>query len=172
MFTKEKLEALRAQPADSKVAVEYLRDRKQASAQVTVPKAMPFAVPRVAVAPRVPGVPGAVEHRKMIFVGEDGKVQAFEHGDGMAPPAGMPKDGKQVEKRKYVMVDKDGKRTEWEGDAGDTPPAWVQAMPKDGKRVEKRVQVIVDDKGNRTVIEDDALPPPLPPAPAAPPKGG
>ena len=169
---REAMEALRAQPADSKVAVEYLRDRTQASAQVTVPKAMPFAVPRVAVAPRVPGVPGAVEHRKMIFVGEDGKVQAFEHGDGVAPPAWASKDGKHVEKRKYVMVDKDGKRTEWEGDAGDTPPAWVQAMPKDGKRVEKRVQVIVDDKGNRTVIEDDELPPPPPPAPPAPPKGG
>ena len=170
---REAMEALRAQPADSKVAVEYLRDRKQGAAQVSVPKAMPFALPRIAAAPRAPGMPGAVEHRKMIFVGGDGKMQTFEHGDGTAPPARMPKDGKQVEKRKYVMVDKDGKRTEWEGDAGDTPPAWVLAMPKDGKRIEKRVQVLVDDKGNKTVIEDDELPPPpAAPAPPAPPKGG
>jgi hypothetical protein len=108
----------------------------------------------------------------MIFVGEDGQVQAFEDGDGKAQPSWASRDGERVERRKFVMVDKDGKRTEWEGDAGDTPPAWVQAMPKDGKRVEKRVQVIVDDKGNRTVIEDDALPPPPQPAPPAPPKGG
>ena len=169
---REAMEALRAQPADSKVAVEYLRDRKQGTAQVSVPKAIPFALPRVAMATHAPGMPGAVEQRKMIFVGGDGKVQTFELGDGKAPPAWAPTDGKQVEKRKYVMVDKDGKRTEWEGDAGDTPPAWVQAMPKDGNRVEKRVQVFVDDKGNKTVIEDDGLPPPAAPAPPAPPKDG
>lgn len=152
---REAMDALRAQPADAKVTVEYLRDRSSATAQVIVPRAMPFALPRIAAAPRAPGMSGAVGHRKMIFVGGDGKVQAFDLGDGKAPPAGAPKDGKQVEKRKYVMVDKDGKRTEWEGDAGDTPPAWVQAMPKDGKRIEKRVQVLVDEKGNKTVIEDE-----------------
>ena len=166
---REAMEALRAQPADAKVAVDYLRDRANATAQVSVPKALPFSLPRVAIAPRAPGMPGAIEHRKMVFVGEDGKVQTFEDGDGKAPPAWLPKDATRVEKRKFVMVDKDGKRTEWEGDAGDAPPAWVQTMPKDGKRIEKRVQVIVDDKGNKTVVEDDELPPP-PPAPPVPPK--
>ncbi|QIL19960.1 PDZ domain-containing protein [Thermomonas sp. HDW16] len=168
---REAMEALRAQPADAKVAVDYLRDRNSATAHVSVPKALPFAVPRIA-APRAPGMPGAIEHRKMIFVGEDGKVQTFEDGDGNAPrarTASMSKDGERIQKRRFVMVDKDGKRSEWEGDADDTPPAWVQAMPKDGKRVEKRVQVIVDDKGNKTIIEGDGLPLPPPPAP---PKGG
>ncbi len=157
---REAMDALRAQPADGKVAVEYLRDRATATAQVSVPKALPFKVPMAAMAPRAPGMPGAIEHRKMVFVGEDGKVQTWDD-----------KDGKRVEKRKYVVLDKDGKRREWEGDAGDTPPAWVQALPKDGQRVEKRVQVIVDDKGNKTVIEDDGLPlpPPPPPVPAPPP---
>ena len=169
---REAMEALRAQPADAKVAIEYLRDRKSATAQINVPKAMSFTIPRIAVAPRAPGMPGAIEDRKMIFVGADGKVQTFEAGDARAPSAwaeSIPKDGKRVEKRKYVVIDKDGKRLEWEGDAGDTPPAWVQALPKDGSRIEKRVQVIVDDKGNKTIIEDDATPPPAPPAPA---KGG
>ena len=157
---REAMEALRAQPADGKVAVEYLRDRASATAQVSVPKALPFKVPMVAMAPRAPGMPpGAVEHRKRVFVGEDGK----------AARAWDDKDGKKVEKRKYVVVDKDGKRREWEGDADDTPPTWVQALPKDGKRVEKRMQVIVDDEGNKTVIEDDALPPPPPPPVPAPP---
>lgn len=165
---REAMEALRAQPADGKVAVEYLRDRKPGAAQVSMPKAMPFALPPVAMAPHAPGMPGAGEHRQMIFVGGDGKVQTFESGDGKGP-----KDGTQVERRKYLMVDKDGKRTEWEGDAGDTPPAWVQAMPKDGKRIQKRVQVFGDGKGNKTIIEDDELPPPpAAPAPPAPPKGG
>ncbi|HWS78933.1 MAG TPA: PDZ domain-containing protein [Thermomonas sp.] len=165
---REAMEALRAQPAEAKVAVEYLRDRRNATAQVSVPKAMPFALPRVAAAPHAPGMPGAIEHRRMVFVGEGGTVQAVEHGAGPLPPAWAPKDGQQVGKHKVVMVDKDGKRSEWEGDAGDTPPAWVQAMPKDGKHVETRVQVIVDDKGNKTVLEDDELPPPAPPSP---PKG-
>lgn len=169
---REAMEALRAQPAEGKVAVDYLRDRVAGSAQVSVPKALPFSLPRVAMAPRAAGVPGSIEKRRMVFVDADGKVQTFEDGDGKAPPAWVgeiPKDGKRVDKRKYVLIDKDGKRREWEGDAKATPPAWVEALPKDGKRVEKRVQVIVDDKGNKTVIEDDGLPPPAPPAP---PKGG
>ena len=169
---REAMEALRAQPAEGKVAVDYLRDRVAGSAQVSVPKALPFSLPRVAMAPRAAGVPGSIEKRRMVFVDADGKVQTFEDGDGKAPPAWVeeiPKDGKRVDKRKYVLIDKDGKRREWEGDAKATPPAWVEALPKDGKRVEKRMQVIVDDKGNKTVIEDDGLPPPAPPAP---PKGG
>jgi membrane-associated protease RseP (regulator of RpoE activity) len=168
---REAMEALRAQAPESKVGVEYLRDRNPASAQVTVPKAMPLALPRIGMSPHGPGMPGTAEHRKMIFVGGDGQVQAFEDGGRMAPVR-APRDGEQVERRKVVMLDKDGKRMEWEGDAGDTPPAWVQAMPKDGQRIGKRVQVIVDDEGNKTVIEDDAVPPPPPPAPPAPPKGG
>lgn len=145
---REAMEALRAQPADSKVAVDYLRDRAAATAQVGVPKALPFSLPRVAMAPHAPGMPGVIEHRRMVFVGEDGKLQTGEDGDGKAPPAwvdGMPKDGRKVAKRKYVVIDKDGKRREWEGDAGDAPPAWVQALPKDG------------------------TPPPPPPVPAPPP---
>jgi hypothetical protein len=159
---REAMEALRAQPAESKVAVEYLRDRKQGTAQVSVPKALPFAMPRVAIAPHAPGMPGAAGHRTMVIVDSDGKAAS-----GLAP-----KDGTRVEKRRYVMVDKDGKRTEWEGDAGAAPPAWVQALPNDGTRVEKRMQVIVDDNGKTTVIEEDGPPPPAPPAPPAPPKGG
>ena len=156
---RDAMDALRAQPAESKVAVDYLRDRKAASTQVSVPKAMTFALPRVAVAPRAPGETGAVERRKMIFVGPDGKVQSFDGGDSVATFVRTPGDATRVETRKIVMIDKDGKRREWEGDAGDTPPAWVQAMPKDGQRIEKRMRVIVDDKGNKTVIEDDGMPP-------------
>jgi hypothetical protein len=151
---REAMEALRSQPAERKVPVEYLRDRASATAQISVPKAMPFSLPRIQMTPHAAGGPGAGEHRKMIFVGTDGKVQTFEDGDSKAGPAWGPKDGKQVEKRKYVMIGKDGKRMEWEGDANDTPPAWVQAMPKHGDHVEKRVQVIVDDKGQQTVTEE------------------
>lgn len=157
---REAMDLLRAQPSEGKVAVDYLRDRKPGSAQVAVPKAMPFALPRSAAAPG--------ERRTMVFVDKDGQVQSFD-GSGGKPPAGGP--GK-VDKRRIVMVDKDGKRQEWEGGAGDTPPAWAQAMPKDGQRVEKRVQVIVDDKGNRIVVDGDDLPPPPPPPlpPPPPPK--
>ena len=165
---REAMDALRAQPAGGKVAIAYLRDRNAATTQVNVPKAMTFALPRVAAAPRVPGEPGAIEHRKMVFVGTDGKVQAFEDGDGLAARA-LPKDGTRVEKRRYVMVDKDGKRIEWEGDARDTPPAWVQALPKDASQRQVRKIVMVDADGKTTEIETDDLPPPPPPASPAPP---
>lgn len=159
---REAMEALRAQPAESKVAVEYLRDRSNRSVQLSVPKAVPFSLPRTAMAPHAPGMPGSPgtsEQRTMVFVGDGGQVHVLEGGDGSSPVAGVGKDGKRVEKRRYVMVDKDGKRTEWEGDASDTPPAWVQAMPKDGRRVEKRVQVFVDANGNQTVIDSTGEPP-------------
>ena len=56
---REAMAALRARPADSKVSVEYLRDRKSATAQVKVPKAMPFRVPTPPAPPAPPAPPRA-----------------------------------------------------------------------------------------------------------------
>lgn len=165
---REAMDALRAQPAGGKVTVAYLRDRAAGTAQVSVPESLQFKLPRVAMAPRAPGAPATTTHRKMVFVGQDGKVQTFEDGDGRTAPPGLPKDGQRVERRKYVMVDKDGKRTEWEGDAGETPPAWVQALPKDGERKQVRKIVMVNANGKTTELQTDDLP--LPPAPPAPPR--
>jgi len=162
---REAMDALRAQPAGGKVAVDYLRDRTPGTAQVSVPESLQIRLPRTPIAPRAPGAPGTIEHRKMVFVGQDGKVQTFEDGDGKTSPPWRPKDGRQVEKRKYVMVDKNGKRTEWEGDAGETPPAWVNALPPDAQRREVRKIVVVDANGKATELETDALPPPAPPLP-------
>lgn len=53
---REAMAALRARPADSQVAVEFLRDRKNVSAQVKVPKATPFRIP-VPPAPPTPPIP-------------------------------------------------------------------------------------------------------------------
>jgi len=39
---REAMELLRAQPADGKVVLDYLRDRKAASAQLAVPTAQAF----------------------------------------------------------------------------------------------------------------------------------
>ena len=165
---REAMDALRAQPAGGKVAVAYLRDRTPGTAQVSVPESLQIRLPRAPVGPRAPGAPGMVEHRKMVFVDQDGKVQTFEDGDGKTPPPWLPKDGQQVEKRKIVMVDKDGKRMEWEGDAGEAPPAWVKSLPQDAQRREVRKIVMVDANGKVTELETDDLPPP-PPAPPAPP---
>ena len=178
---REAMDALRAQPAGGKVAVAYLRDRTPGTAQVSVPESLQIKLPRAAVAPHAPGAPGTVEHRKLVFVGQDGKVQTFEDGDGKASLAWLPKDGPQVGKRKVVIVDKDGKRTEWEGDAGETPPAWVKALPQDAQRKQVRKIVMVDANGNAIELETDELPPPPPPparpatpaqpAPPPPPRG-
>lgn len=168
------MEALRAQPANSKVAVEYLRDRVVGTAQVSVPKALPFkmamaphaALPRSAsFTSTAPNAPGAVHKRRFVLVEKDGKTRSWEGDAGEAPPAwvqSLPKDGKHVEKRRVVTIDKDGKRVERDDDASAPLPA------ADGTRVEKRLQVFVDADGKTIVLEDDDLPPP-PAPPAAPP---
>ncbi len=63
---RQAMEALRAQPAAAKVRVDYMRDRKLATAQVTVPKASPFrmpppppATPMPPAAPMAPAAPNA-----------------------------------------------------------------------------------------------------------------
>ncbi|MFD0739270.1 PDZ domain-containing protein [Lysobacter koreensis] len=52
---REAMDALRAKPAGSRVDVAYLRDRKSATTQVTVPAAMPLSL----LAPPVPPAPPA-----------------------------------------------------------------------------------------------------------------
>lgn len=54
---RQAMEALRAQPAAAKVRVDYMRDRKLATAQVTVPKASPFRMPPPPPATPMPPAP-------------------------------------------------------------------------------------------------------------------
>lgn len=56
---REAMEALRAKPADSVVAIDYLRDRKPASTKVKVPEALPLRVPMPPMPPRPPLPPMA-----------------------------------------------------------------------------------------------------------------
>ena len=56
---REAMAALRAKPADSLVAIEYLRDRKQGSAKVKVPEALPLRVPMPPRPPKPPKPPVA-----------------------------------------------------------------------------------------------------------------
>ena len=54
---REVMDVLREKPADAKVAVAYLRDRKTGSTQVTVPKLVPSLLPPVPPAPPAPPAP-------------------------------------------------------------------------------------------------------------------
>lgn len=54
---REAMAALRAQPADASVRVDYLRDRKSAIAQVKVPGAMPLHMPLPPAPPAPPAPP-------------------------------------------------------------------------------------------------------------------
>ncbi|HVK50714.1 MAG TPA: PDZ domain-containing protein [Pseudoxanthomonas sp.] len=56
---REVMESLRGRPADSSVKVEYLRDRKTASAMVTIPRAMPLRIPVPPAPPAPPAAPAA-----------------------------------------------------------------------------------------------------------------
>ena len=108
---REAMDVLRAQPADGKVGVEYLRDRKPGSAQVSVPKALPFKVPVPPVPPAPPAPP------------------APHAGMTPPPPPAAPVPPQALTTRKVVIVDKDGKTRSWEGGPDDTPPSWVPEEP-------------------------------------------
>jgi len=105
---REAMAALRAKPADSKVSVEYLRDRRSAIAQVKVPKATPFRMPappappappaepsppspptppRSAVAPPAPVAPIAFRRREVVVIDADGRTRTWQgqDDDAMAP---------------------------------------------------------------------------------------
>lgn len=105
---REAMDALRARPADSAVAVEYLRDRRTANAQVKVPKAMPLRipVPPTPPAPPAPPPPPSAAHPP-------------------APPAPAPM--AQVERR-VVMVDDNGTTRTWV-DQGDDAQAPMPPVP-------------------------------------------
>lgn len=109
---REAMELLRVQPAAAKVSIDYMRDRKPATARVAVPKALPFRIPPppppappIAPMPPIPPLPP------------------------MAPDApGAPH---VVERRKVVIIDKDGKRSEWidDGTAPLPPPPPAPPAP-------------------------------------------
>jgi membrane-associated protease RseP (regulator of RpoE activity) len=87
---REAMAALRAKPADTLVAIDYLRDRKPGSAKVKVPEALPLRVPMpprppkppAAPAPPPPPPPGTA----LELMGQ-GTVLAFAPD---APPAPVP----------------------------------------------------------------------------------
>ena len=110
---REAMAALRARPADSKVSVEYLRDRKSATAQVKVPKAMPFRVPvppappapptaprpptpptppappKSAMTPPTPVAPRIAQLRAVAVIDAKGVTHVWTH-DGDGPIAPLP----------------------------------------------------------------------------------
>lgn len=99
---REAMELLRAQPADGKVAVDYLRDRKAGAAQVAVPKALPF--PAFHLSAATPG--DGTNVRRVMVIDKDGKTQTWEGGKDDAPPAwvqALPKDGPHAEKRVQII---------------------------------------------------------------------
>ena len=143
--------ALRTKPAESRVRVDYLRDRKPGSAQVKVPKATPFRVPRPPAPPAPPAAPPP----------PPAPPAAGAPPAPPAPPAAPPPpDAPRVAERRHVaLVDRNGKRHEWTGD-GSAP------LPAASTHVEKRRMVFVDGDGKTSVLEGaDAPAPPAPPAP-------
>lgn len=98
------MDALRDKPADSAIAVDYLRDRKSGTTQLKVPKAMPFP-PMPPMPPTPPMPPGAPKA-----------------GAGAQAPAAAV-----VTRRSVVMVDKDGQVSRWEDDGNG--PAMLPSMP-------------------------------------------
>lgn len=105
---REAMELLRAQPADGKVAMDYLRDRRPASAQVAVPKALPFPALHL----EAPVAGEGTNVRRVMVVDKDGKTRTWEGGKDDTPPAwvqALPKGGQQ--ERRVQIIRKDAAET-------------------------------------------------------------
>jgi hypothetical protein len=112
---REAMDALRTHDAGEKVSLALLRDHRDASVQVTVPKAIPLPIPPAPPAPPAPPpAPGV------------GAMPAPP-----APPAAPAAPGapRMVERRHVVVVDDNGKRTEWDDDGSVPPPPAPPAPP-------------------------------------------
>jgi membrane-associated protease RseP (regulator of RpoE activity) len=107
------MDALRDKPADSTIAVDYLRDRKSGTARIQVPKAMPFPPmpPMPPIPPAAPGTPKA-------------------GADAHAPAAAV------VTRRSMVMVDKDGQVSRWEDDGNGSALPPLPSLPPPPLRVD------------------------------------
>ena len=107
---REAMDALRAHQAGDTASLALLRDHRDASAQVTVPKAMPLPIPPAPPAPPAPPPPPPGV----------GTIPAPP-----APPAApdAPNAPRVVERRHVVVVDDNGKTTEWDDDSVPPPPA-------------------------------------------------
>ncbi len=109
---REAMAALRAKPADSLVAIEYLRDRRPGSAKVKVPEALPLRVPmppRPPRPPKVPAVPappappavppppppGTAFEQDMVISG-NGLAFAFAPEAPLPPAAPLPPDAPDI----------------------------------------------------------------------------
>jgi membrane-associated protease RseP (regulator of RpoE activity) len=106
---REVMDALRGRETGSKVAVEYLRDRKPATAQLTVPEPMRLRVPPPPAPPAPPAPPTAAPPAPPA----PPIAPLPPLGAAMAPQALQPR---SVEKRKIVIVDGDGRTQTWEDD--------------------------------------------------------
>ncbi|MFZ2753590.1 MAG: PDZ domain-containing protein [Lysobacteraceae bacterium] len=102
------MDALRDKPADSVVAVDYLRDRKAGSAQLKVPEARVFPAmppmppappappapprpPKAGAAPHAPDGATTMTHRKIVMIDKDGQMRTWEDdGNGAMPMPPMP----------------------------------------------------------------------------------
>jgi len=109
---REAMDALRAHQAGDKASLALLRDHRDTSAQVTVPKAMPLPIPPIPPIPPAPPAPPPPPNA----------------GDVPQPPA-PPAAPRVVERRHVVVVDDNGKRTEWDDDGSVPPPPAPPAPP-------------------------------------------
>ena len=119
---REAMAALRAKPAGSQVRVDYLRDRKRASAEVAVPKAGPLRIafpPAPPAAPAPPRAPGAPSPPPA----PPGASALPSPPAPAAAPVTARASTTRIAERRMVFVDDDGRTTVLEGDAAPALPA-------------------------------------------------
>lgn len=112
---REAMDALRSRKEGERATLALLRDHRDTSAQITVPKAVPLPLPPAPpVPPPAPPLPPPPPPPGV--------------GAIPAPPA-PPAAPRMVERRHVVVVDDNGKRMEWDDDGGLPPPPAPPAPP-------------------------------------------
>ena len=111
---REAMAALRGKPAETLVAIDYLRDRKPASTKLKVPKALPLRVPmppptpppppaapapRAPAPPAVPPPPPGTAFEFEVILDGDGSMMAFAPEPPMPPEAPEAIDIETIEVR-------------------------------------------------------------------------
>ena len=123
---RQAMAVLRSKPADSRVRVDYLRDRKPATAQIKVPEATPFRIPAPPAPPAPPRAPAPPKAALPVPPPDAAALPRPPAPPAAPKPAAAPRISGRP---RHVFVDDDGNATVLTGGDAPLPPTPPPAPP-------------------------------------------